>query len=1701
MSLLPEGSSVLHADEHEDDGTAAEWESVRQGLEKTAVQGATELIATGEAEGGRKAEEAEIDKEETKPGTKTEQDEEQVEGADEAEKPGKIMEYLQNARQDNAEETSSSTFKGYKNIRHDSVEDDDYDTGMVLDGTVKSSSVQLSPSISDDAQSLHGSVTSSPANSAYGSRLSSLFHSPSPSLRPFDRRFQARLHASSPSPLPSTVFSSSPKRSSLADQPDDQNGSMDDNGAPWDVIRWTKLKKITSQLFSEVGRRNFGTPTCISISASIAIGTSKGIILVFDYLQNLKNVIGPGTKAVECGSITAIAISADHTTIAGGHSQGNIFTWELAKPNRPFLAIPPVASSVLESRKVDGHVEGVSVLHLGFLGTRHTALVSADGKGMAFSHLATRGFGAIVRIIKTTRILGRYPFDVPASGRPRRPSSVLAFSPLPLGNSVQATDSMGLVAILTPYLLVIISTTPVAQTQHKASRPREIANDKALSGCLAWFPAVKLKDNSLIENAQQRSSKPKLAYSWSNVLTILELSILDRDPSEDPNQPPTLQFKAKSRWECDEAIVAVQWISRQILGVLTLSQRLIILEEPALRMTETFDLMPKQIIHHRHFRYHLRPLIDNIDEEESFHPAIADAFYNSFKTYKGRIFLLCQYEVSVGALSNWADRLLAMMEVGDFIGAIRLATAYYVGEADKITVGLPEESHLRHPLVREKLLEMMAASLRYAFGRSVSSSRPEALGKDRLQELASACFLSCHCMNTLGFLFDEVFEHYESGHQEGIFLETLEPYILDRRIISIPPTVVKALTTYFTSLNQESRLEEMICHLDTLTMDIDQATTLCKKHNLYDALIYVWNRALGDYITPMIDLLSLLKPLSQNQKLPNGDSIHTVNALKIFPYLSYTLTGRIYPTGEPLSGSEAISAKAALYYFLFLGRTITWPRQSGTPFFTKSDSSPEESFPYLRLILHFDAPSFLSALNEAFEDPFLNGPADQISTEMKGEPTEEQMFARSVNRQYIITILQEVMNPNEFLPQDTIYLNMFIARNLPKYQQFILLTGSALNSVLVGLCNYPGSDIADDCQLSVEYLLSVYHPPDIDDMIELFTSAKFYRVLKSIFRVEKQYGKLFEAYLADEESPGTVFGCIEECLHPRSLVPDKQRDEVLRVIRKNSRKLVDIDVEKTAKYINQYAPELHDTIIDSIQDRSEDQFLYLRTVLEPHVEKEGGDLKGSILICKAPSLVELYVRLMCKYDPKNVPNFVERLQPGDLNLEEVLSAMEESGVVDATVCLMAREGRVRDAMNRLIKHLHSLEAALLGLLQLQTSKGNDDNVGEQITAKGGENELLESLKKYTRVGIWLCQGHVRTDGHIFKGKGKANKDALSNDELLWLDFIDTVVQIAKNCTLTIKSAVQTPGKVAHNGVLVPSTPSMPTAADQTNITILAIRKLVQDAFTALLSSTTTSPLHSANATATLIPSVSATNTSFLRILGGFLSRAALSSPSLAELRSVLAGIFDAYTYESQLLTLSNKLLDKDMFVKVSEAVALRRAGWRPLGQTCEVCGRRAWGPGAAGGIYAAWEKKRIADFNKEREKKKQIEVQRQEGQVTNRLGGEGAWGGNGKGKAPMPRSYASVAATTASLAPQQQRPLLEEGDTRQETGDLVVFRCRHVYHQVCLEKLQGNDVEERQGQAEGGMKMMVGPKKEGGIRGEGGGGRALRCVACDKSEQ
>ncbi|KAH0492545.1 hypothetical protein TgHK011_007493 [Trichoderma gracile] len=1470
-----------------------------------------------------------------------------------------------------------------------------------------------------DSPSVQGSHLSSPSSSVLPSFASRPgFGSPTPSFRPFDRRFQSRIasfNTLSPRPTsPAYVPNHSRHASYSSNFPSDQPDT-DTPSPPWEVVRWTRLKKLNSYAFSESGRRNFGSPTCLAVSASIILGTSKGIILIFDYNQNLKTIIGPGTKAIESGPITALAISADYTVIAGGHASGNIFTWDTGRPSRPFLTITHLDGAQVQSRTVDGHMPDASVVHLGFLGTRHTALVSADNHGMAFSHLATRGTGPLGRTVKTTRILGRYPNAPMQPGKTIKPSAVLAFSPLPLGNIERETDKMGLTAMLTPYLLVIVSTTPVAQTQHKSARPKDVPAHSAMTGCLAWFPAVSLKTADA--HTGSTISKAKLAYCWSNVLTVLDVDEIPGDDSD----PPSLRFKARSRWKCEEAIVAVQWLSRSVLTVLTISQRLIVLEDRTMRMTEAFDLLERYIYHTDLFSHQLHSLVENLDENDvSMHGVVADAFYMSFKAYKGRMLLLGFNDVSIGALSNWADRLIATMEHGDYIGAIQLATSYYTGDANKLTVGLPDDTEQRHNMVRDKIMEITSASIKYAFAQRQKSRA--SVDDDHLKQLAETCFVACQTISNTDYLFEELYEWYSDADAEGIFLETLEPFILDQSIRIVPPTVVKDMVNYYVTKGWESRLEELICHMETATLDLDQLTILCKQHNLYDALTYVWNQALQDYITPMIDLLSLLVPLMSNGSSIAGntsDDYYGVNAVKIFPYLSYILTGRVYPSGEAMDEDTANKAKAEVYWFFFSGKTVSWPKGSGKEFLTRADGGPEPAYPYLRMILKFDAPSFLSALNEAFEDSFLNDASDDRpnGTGSKADMPEEQIFGMTINRQYVLSILLDVMNPSEFAPADTIYLDMFIARNLPKFPQYLLFPGSTLSNVLTGLCNYPGPDLAEDAQLSAEYLLSVYHPSDMPALMPLFKQAGFYRILKRIYKADKQYGKLVETFFEDPEDQDLVFECIAECLRPQSGLNRRQEQEVLAVIEKHARDLLELSPERTASTLALQRTELHQHVLDTADDAPELQHAYLKTLLEPENPLADGQHTHE------RSLVERYVRLMCKFDAQHVSSYIGLVQSVDLRLDSLLPTMEETGVVDAAVVLMANAGQVTDAMDRLVQHLGTLESAMEGLLRsADADDGEDGENGADsasLSLEPSAEALLESLQNYVHVGIWLCQEQTKSTRRVsVVSRNKSSQENLSTDERLWLSLIGACVQVTQNLSPLIHAAAN-----EH-------------ALDEEKL-LAKLRSLVQHTFTSLLVSTSSHVSAQANGqTNTKALASPGSNLSFLRVLRAFLTNAAASSPSLADLRHVLASIFSAYAYEESILRLSNRLLERSLFTSVNTSVELRQRGWRPRGSTCEACGKRVWGPGLAGAtVFEAWEDKQAAE-----------EVARKQRQI------QAAERAKGHARVSDRRSKGKSLDTRPSSMLIEQ--LAGKSSKDQVLGPLVVLACRHIYHQTCLDALQ-----------------------------------------------
>lgn len=64
---------------------------------------------------------------------------------------------------------------------------------------------------------------------------------------------------------------------------------------PWEAFKWTPLLKLSNQLYSDDIKQS-GLISVMTVSGVIAIGTTRSLVFVYDYSQNLICILGDGNK-------------------------------------------------------------------------------------------------------------------------------------------------------------------------------------------------------------------------------------------------------------------------------------------------------------------------------------------------------------------------------------------------------------------------------------------------------------------------------------------------------------------------------------------------------------------------------------------------------------------------------------------------------------------------------------------------------------------------------------------------------------------------------------------------------------------------------------------------------------------------------------------------------------------------------------------------------------------------------------------------------------------------------------------------------------------------------------------------------------------------------------------------------------------------------------------------------------------------------------------------------------------------------------------------------------------------------------------------------------------------------------------------------------------------------------------------------------
>lgn len=1163
--------------------------------------------------------------------------------------------------------------------------------------------------------------------------------------------------------------------------------------------------------------------------------------------------------------------------MASGHDDGSLFTWELRSSAAPARHVPSSLPEELSWKP--GHVRGARIKQLGFIGSRHSSFVSADIRGMVFHHNAHRR--KIFSSLETTRLLGRYPTLSKAEAL--KPSTTYTSAILPLGSVPHFTDSLGLVAILTPYKLVVVSTMPVPRTHFSLQRPTGlIADCTVISGCAAWYPSV---HTTIDDKLDSSGTHPRLAYVWSKQLYILTVEKFIGIGEPDAIVRTTINIVREYR--CAESIVDIQWSNNEILCLMTVSNQLLFLDVDNLHVINQCDLIEKHILHHDIFTGQLGSYFEQ-REAEYVNQEFADSYSASFQMYKGRIFLLGVQDISIGTLNTWADRVIALISQGRQIEAINLLQQYYKGSTELRGLNLPVTDQKRQAKLVPKIYETILASIKYSLASEDLSIRSDIYHTS----LLTACFESCLLLSDLDFLFNKIFELYNEEGRTEPFLKLLASYVLGGDIIVVPPSIVQQIVHYFLTQNMHTRLEDTLCHLDARGFDIDRIIQLCKEHNLHNALSYVMTEALLDYVGPMVEFIQLIQSVmlatctssstdSGFNQSKNTQFLgrNTVNAVKVYPYISMTLTGRIFPVARCRENHEEVErSKAGLYDFLFSGYNVPWPAGSAQ-WVTTGLEDNTTTFPYLRLLLLFDCPTFLACLEDVFEDSFLND--DTLDTLSKTRVP----LRNTTTRQFIINILIEVMATG-FSNEDILYLYMFIARTVPKYPQFILLSGSLLQKIIVSLCKNDDPELVEDCQLSVEYLLSVYRPSQSAFMLACYRQAGFHRVLKGTLRSEGLWDELLMAYLNDRGSEHDIFPFINEILGLSSALPKTAKDKLKRTVLQNIVPICDIDGARAAQLVDQYLPEMKQSVYVALKVRDSILYVYLRQLI--HCSTDEAWL--------TPEIRETYIKLLQSFDQDDILDYIKTLQIDDVDVDRVIANLEKHDAandcdqIEAIVHLMSLQDRPRQALQRIIQVLE----------RLANSKRNSTRHAAAP---------FMAAERCAALGIRLCRMESsRIVSQLSTEPGVVERSASFLPlQMMWVSLLTGITRFA----VTVLNGPSGDFVTEHHH---PPKDSR-----------ISVRNIILHVFRSLFDTTT-----------------NADPTSLVPILRNFFEVLSSERLEFTTIHVMLKEVFDSHQYYHQLLSLAEAIYASDMFAQLSMKYSAHNTGWKVKRPFCTICNQRVY---------------------------------------------------------------------------------------------------------------------------------------------------------------
>ncbi|XP_076973888.1 vacuolar protein sorting-associated protein 8 homolog [Tamandua tetradactyla] len=962
------------------------------------------------------------------------------------------------------------------------------------------------------------------------------------------------------------------------------------------VMRHSLLKGISAQIVSAADKVDAGLPTAIAVSSLIAVGTSHGLALIFDQNQALRLCLGSTGVGSQYGAISALSINSDCSRLLCGFAKGQITMWDLA-------------SGKLLRSITDAHPPGTAILHIKFTDDPTLAICNDSG-GSVFELTFKRVMG--VRTCESRCLFSGSKGEVcciePLHSKPElKDHPITQFSLLAMASLTKI-----LVIGLKPSLKVWM-TFPYGRM------------DPSSVPLLAWhFVAVHNYVN------------PMLAFCRGDVVHFL---LVKRDESG------AIHVTKQKHLHLYYDLINFTWINSRTVVLLDSVEKLHVVDRQTQEELETVEISEVQLVYNSS---HFKSLATGGNVSQALALVGEKACYQSISSYGGQIFYLGTKSVYVMMLRSWRERVDHLLKQDCLTEALALAWSFHEGKA-KAVVGLSGDASKRKAVVADRMVEILFHYADRALKKCPDQGKIQVM-EQHFQDMVPVIVDYCLLLQRKDLLFSQMYDKLsENSVAKGVVLECFEPYILSDKLVGITPQVMKDLIVHFQDKKLMENVEALIVHMDITSLDIQQAVLMCWENHLYDAMIYVYNRGMNEFISPMEKLFRVIAPPLNAGKTLTDEQVIMGN--KLLVYISCCLAGRAYPLGDI---PEDLVPLVKNQVFEFLIRLHS------------AEASPEEEiYPYVRTLLHFDTREFLNVLALTFED-FKN---DKQAVEYQ---------------QRIVDILLKVMVENsDFTPSQVGCLFTFLARQLAKPDNTLFVNRTLFDQVLEFLCS-PDDDSRHSERQQV--LLELLHAGGIvqfeeSRLIRMAEKAEFYQICEFMYEREHQYDKIIDCYLRDPLREEEVFNYIHNILS----IPGHSAEEKQSVWQKamdHIEELVSLKPCKAAELVATHFSGQIETVIKKLEKQVL-LFKFLRSLLDP---REGLHINQELLHI-SPSITEQFIELLCQFNPTQVTETLQVLEC--YRLEETIQITQKYQLHEVTAYLLEKKGDIHGAFLIMLEKLQS----------------------------------------------------------------------------------------------------------------------------------------------------------------------------------------------------------------------------------------------------------------------------------------------------------------------------------------------------------------------------------------------------------------------------